>query len=185
MSGSCALCGHRVGNPKMGAHLGLRIQASEDPRYWSYLEMRADAAKLRHLDAFLRQLWLECCGHLSAFSIGERELPMSATAGAVLPTLGATFQYEYDFGDTTALEGNVWMTRQGSLGRAPVRLRARNDALAWTCAACGSPATVVCSYCREDRIFCEAHAAAHEHANEDVYLPVVNSPRMGVCGYTG
>ena len=34
-------------------------------------------------------------------------------------------------------------------------------------------------------IVCDAHAAAHEHADEEVYLPVVNSPRMGVCGYTG
>jgi len=25
----------------------------------------------------------------------------------------------------------------------------------------------------------------HEHADEEIYLPVVNSPRMGVCGYTG
>ncbi len=200
-SGTCALCGQHVGKAKMSAHLescaaahdrggasaaliGLRIKATGAPRYWIHLEIRADA-KLRHLDAFLRQLWLECCGHLSAFSIGERELPMSASAGAVLGTIGATFQYEYDFGDTTALDGNVWMTRQGEIGRDPVRLLARNDSITWMCAECGSPAAVVCPYCPEDGMFCETHGAAHEHAREEAYLPVVNSPRMGVCGYTG
>jgi len=46
---------------------------------------------------------------------------------------------------------------------------------------------VVCPFCIDfgDAVFCDAHAAAHEHADEEVYLPVVNSPRMGVCGYTG
>ena len=200
-SGTCVLCGHQAGNVRMGEHvascagahdsrsaptpvIGLRVWATNDPRYWIYLEMRAES-KLRLLDAFLRQLWLECCGHMSAFVIGEREVAMSVAAGAVLGTDGATFHYEYDFGDTTDLDGKVSMKRRGAIGRDPVRLLARNDALAWSCATCGKPATVVCPFCQEDGTFCDAHAAAHEHASEEAYLPVVNSPRMGVCGYVG
>lgn len=38
-------------------------------RYWLYLEMPARAT-LTDLDGFLRDIWLECCGHLSAFDIG-------------------------------------------------------------------------------------------------------------------
>ena len=30
---------------------------------------------------------------------------------------------------------------------------------------------------------CEAHAEKHRH--QDMFLPVVNSPRVGMCGYTG
>jgi len=30
-----------------------------------------DNAALSDLDSFLRDIWLECCGHLSAFEIGE------------------------------------------------------------------------------------------------------------------
>ncbi len=36
--------------------------------YWLHLEVRADAT-LATLDAFLRDFWLECCGHMSQFGI--------------------------------------------------------------------------------------------------------------------
>ena len=162
----------------------LRIDDRYDPGYWIYVEMRADAT-LQHLDSFLRQLWLECCGHLSAFAVDRRELPMGTRVGTVFPTAGATFHYEYDFGSTTTLMGHVLKRRHGSIGRAPVRLLARNDPPALSCMQCTSPATLVCPYCPEDGLFCNTHADAHEHAAEEAYLPVVNSPRMGICGYTG
>lgn len=162
----------------------LRLDDRYDPRYWVYVEVRPDAT-LRHLDAFLRHLWLECCGHLSAFSVDRRELAMGATAGIAFRSAGAKFHYEYDFGSTTALTGHVLKSRHGSIGRVPVRLLARNDPLALSCAHCASPATLVCPYCPEDGLFCNTHADVHEHAAEEVYLPVINSPRMGVCGYTG
>jgi hypothetical protein len=41
----------------------------------------------------------------------------------------------------------------------------------------------------QDTFFCKEHAQAHiaaEHDEDEAGLmPVVNSPRMGVCGYTG
>jgi len=96
-------------------------------------------------------------------------------------------EYEYDFGSTTALTGELVCKRQGSIGRASVRLLARNEPLVWPCGDCKAPATVVCPYCidSDDGLFCDAHAETHEHAGEEVYLPVVNSPRMGVCAYSG
>lgn len=36
--------------------------------YWLFIEMN-EKATLRDLDMFLRDIWLECCGHLSAFNI--------------------------------------------------------------------------------------------------------------------
>ena len=202
--GSCALCGHRALKAKMVTHLAacaashdtpgpakalllLRIEAAHDGRYWVLVEARADAT-LQHLDAFLRKLWVECCGHLSAFVVDRREVPMSATAGAALRSAGVKFAYEYDFGSTTALAGQVLGARRGSIGRGLIRLLARNDALRETCAECPELGTLVCPYCietEEKYLFCDSHAAMHEHADEDVYLPVVNSPRMGACGYTG
>jgi hypothetical protein len=78
-------------------------------------------------------------------------------------------------------------SREGSIGRAATRLLARNDSLDWRCAECDQAAVVVCPYCvyYGESVFCERHGQLHEHAEEEVYLPVVNSPRMGVCGYTG
>lgn len=108
----------------------------------------------------------------------------TAIAFAIAPS---KVEYEYDFGSTTALTGELVGKRHGSIGREPVRLLARNEALVWPCAECEAPATMVCPFCIDsnDGLFCDAHADAHEHADEEVYLPVVNSPRMGVCGYTG
>ncbi len=162
----------------------LRIDDAYDARYWIYLEMRAEAP-LRHLDALLRQLWLECCGHMSAFSVDRRELSMASAADVALRSVGARFSYEYDFGSTTALSGHILHGRLGSTGRAPVRLLARNDPLPFACTECAASATVICPCCPEAGFLCSVHAQEHEHATEEIYLPVVNSPRMGICGYTG
>jgi hypothetical protein len=164
----------------------FRIDAAHDPRYWIYVEARADAT-LRQLDSFLRHLWLECCGHMSAFYVDRRELAMSAVAGIAFCSPGAKFRYEYDFGSTTSLTGQVLSSRHGSIGRLSVRLLARNEPLEWSCAQCAAPATTICPYCldTDECLFCDTHAEAHEHAGEEVYLPVVNSPRMGVCAYAG
>ncbi|MDO8500282.1 MAG: hypothetical protein Q7S20_00385 [Gemmatimonadaceae bacterium] len=166
--------------------VALRFDAMGEPRYWLIIEAKADT-QLRHVDALLRQLWLECCGHMSAFRVGRRELAMTTGAALAFARAGAKVEYEYDFGSTTALTGELVGMRHGSIGRAPVRLLARNDPLAWPCGDCKAPATVVCPFCidSDSALFCDMHAAAHEHADEEAYLPVVNSPRMGVCGYTG
>jgi hypothetical protein len=70
--------------------------------------------------------------------------------------------------------------------RDVVRLLARNDAPVWTCTECDNAAVSLCSYCidEDDTFLCEAHAEDHE-CGEEAMLPVVNSPRMGVCGYSG
>jgi len=202
-SGDCALCGQRATKTKMMAHLETCVAAHDEigqpqalvvlrfgpagaPRYWLIIEVKADA-QLADVDALLRQVWLECCGHRSAFRLGRRELAMTTKIAIAFAGAASKLDYEYDFGSTTALTGELVGKRHGSIGRASARLLARNEALVWPCADCTAPATVVCPYCIDsnDGLFCDAHADAHEHAGEEVYLPVVNSPRMGVCGYTG
>src|SRR3989338_9339926 len=49
---------------------GLKVWATYNPAYWLFLEM-AHSAKLEDLDHFLRETWLECCNHLSAFMIRD------------------------------------------------------------------------------------------------------------------
>ena len=202
-SGVCALCGHRATKTKMMAHVEtcvaaddevgqsqplvvLRFYAAGEPRYWLIIEAKADA-QLADVDELLRQLWLECCGHRSAFRVGRRELAMTTATAIAFARAASMVEYEYDFGSTTALTGELVGKRQGWIGGASIRLLARNEPPVWPCADCKAPATVVCPYCidSEDGLFCDAHADVHEHAGDEVYLPVVNSPRMGVCGYTG
>src|SRR6266567_5379922 len=47
----------------------LVVEGRDLPQYWMHLEVPASAT-LTTLDRFLRDTWLECCGHLSAFEIG-------------------------------------------------------------------------------------------------------------------
>ena len=54
--------------------------------YWLHLEVRADA-RLDTLDTFLRNIWLECCGHMSQFCIVTTQPGTSGTRGVPKKTL--------------------------------------------------------------------------------------------------
>ncbi len=171
-------------------------------KYWLHIELPAGAS-LRNLDQFLRDIWLECCGHLSAFTInGQRysvspitdswfdlhELDMKAKLHDVL-RVGAKFGYEYDFGTTTELTLKVVGARESSRAAGGIQVLARNTPPEYKCQACGNePATDICTDClyggeEQPALFCETCAEEHEH--DDMLLPFVNSPRTGECGYTG
>jgi hypothetical protein len=105
---------------------------------------------------------------------------------ALPPEAGSIFTYEYDYGSTTALRIELVGRRHAPARRDAVRLLARNDAPLWKCSTCGKPATSVCAYCfPTDQIFmCKTHTKRHG-CEENIFMPVVNSPRMGVCAYVG
>lgn len=166
------------------------------------MEAHADVG-LSTSDAFLRDIWLECCGHMSMFSIppfrysssgaGTGVFGRASTERSMRVELGEAFRrdgqkatYDYDFGSTTQLVLERSGSRTGRIGKEAVRLLVRNDPLPWTCGVCGGPATLVC--CAHETggspFVCAAHEGEHECADA-MFLPVVNSPRMGVCGYTG
>jgi hypothetical protein len=152
-------------------------------------------ATLKDLDGFLRQIWLECCGHLSSFEIegktfisekmdqGDRSMRV-ALGKVVAP--GMKFEHIYDFGTSTELSLKVVSAREGLAQDRAVRILARNDPPDIRCQICGKPATAVCSQCIYEGTgwVCDECAKRHE-CGEDMLLPVVNSPRVGMCGYTG
>jgi len=216
--GICALCEGRASRVAMPRHLAacapshdprggaacelfqLRVEAKGSPVFWIDLEIKGNSP-LRRLDDLLRRVWLECCGHLSAFEIGglrysvivdhefgfdRNERSMNAKVSSVL-TRGQRFGYEYDFGSTTDLVLEVHGTRSGVLGRPAARLLARNEPPVWPCAVCGQPASLICPFCTDESepFCCVTHARGHDCGEGESFLPVVNSPRMGVCGYTG
>jgi len=199
--GICGLCGARVGKAALGAHIRkclagaggdarsrvllVRAQAAGAPMYWLDIAASPDA-KLKALDGLLRRVWLECCGHLSEFSFGPRQqVGMTRTIDEVLGLSGSRVDYVYDFGSSTQLV----VSHSGEVEAAPekgVRVVGRNEAPTWPCDVCGRPASMLCRECvYDDRGFCcKTHARQHR-CGEDMMAPVVNSPRMGVCGYWG
>ena len=96
------------------------------------------------------------------------------------------FRHEYDFGTTTELELKVLAEREGLMKRGGLSVVARNEAPVYQCSACKEIATQICSQCvyEGNAFVCDDCAEEHE-CGEDMLLPVVNSPRMGMCGYTG
>lgn len=187
-------CSEREKANQMDKEAGrvVLIKARRGP-FWAYFEVDG-SAPLEKVDGFLRDLWLECCGHLSAFTIENAEYvshPQRGEAGmnAPLENLllpGVKFRHEYDFGTPTQLDLTCVSERKGGM-KGKIRVLARNNIPDFRCHACGKPARKLCAQCMEnaeDFLLCESCAKKHK-CGEDMLLPVVNSPRMGVCGYTG
>ena len=165
--------------------LQLRIESRYDKRYWLDVAVPA-ATTLKTLDHFLRRTWLECCGHLSAFSTSVRPAEELSPRMRVAEALGRrkSINYVYDFGSSTELV--IQRTKTVPPPGARIALLARNQPPDNRCDVCGVPAVSICADCslEEGGLFCERHAEDHE-CGEERLLPVVNSPRMGVCGYCG
>lgn len=236
--GHCVVCGESYTKRGMTRHLGtcldalpdadgtslvhLHVTATGRSDYWLHLAVR-ETTTLDALDEFLRDLWLECCEHMSAFTVGDSQYTRPCSPDGSMPMLGAErrsmdaslatvldgdaadkrqeFPYEYDFGTTTELSVRVVDTGRWDLAtvdlaasEAPtgdgVYLLARNEAPDIDCAECGSAAATVCQPCLFDggsaAWLCEDCARDHEtDCDRPTLLPRRNSPRTGVCGYTG
>jgi hypothetical protein len=210
--GKCNLCGELVGKASMTRHLRacrqpeasaerppapsfhLAIEGRAANAYWMHVAVPL-TSPLSNLDDFLRDTWVECCGHLSAFEIGgkryasqpmDEEMSMTARLSRLLE-VGMKFFYEYDYGSTTALVLKVVALREQGLPNGAVQLLARNEAPQVSCQRCSiQPATQICTECAWKGVgwLCQACAVAHD-CGDEMCLPVVNSPRAGVCGYTG
>jgi predicted RNA-binding Zn-ribbon protein involved in translation (DUF1610 family) len=100
---------------------------------------------------------------------------------------GMVFEYEYDFGSTTALNINVFDYRIDTWKKEKLRLLSRNNPIEYTCDECGENiATAVCSECMDDGAGFLCEDCQKEHTcDEEMFMNICNSPRFGVCGYEG
>ena len=215
-SGNCELCGKSYRKSGMTRHLKscltrtapkggssgksgrraksihLLVEDTYRPEYWLHLAAPA-RSNLEELDQYLRRIWVECCGHLSTFTIagvGYESHPdgygesMDIALGLVASP-GTKFSYEYDFGTTTELTLRSLAELDGGTGR--IRPLARNDAPVIECQQCGARATRV-GFSEDNWLamtvgFCDGCAPTGPES--EYLLPVVNSPRCGMCGYDG
>jgi len=217
--GKCFLCGETLAKNAANRHLQkcllahpddkkgkperlfhIRVEGADAPIYWLNLEIPASAT-LETLDNYLRAIWLECCGHLSAFEIGGQRFEVSiegadfsfydeppkamktARLEKVL-SVGLAFTHEYDFGSTTMLKLKVVDERTGILNadKRNVHLLARNYAPDFRCQVCNEPAEYFYVFEYPYEPFCEGDSMEKD---EEGLLPIVNSPRTGECGYDG
>lgn len=181
-------------NPFSTSGYLLKVSSAEAPAiFWMFLTIPS-IATLHLLDQFLRKTWLECCGHMSMFTIdGERyssypdeeDLSMRKRVDKIFIP-GLNFDYVYDFGSSTDLKIKVI----GKVEKCPqkqITLLMQNEPPPFVCEHCKKSATIICSLCGETT--CQAcskrHACAKEENDTYMLMPLVNSPRTGVCGYEG
>lgn len=168
----------------------LRVQDAYRGDYWLNLEMRGSKS-LDDLDMYLRYIWLECCGHLSEFSTG-RFMDTVAMSRKIQDVFNVTdsLDHTYDFGTSSETIVKVVDVRQGiPLTTKPIVLMARNNAPIVSCMECEKTATYLCMECiyedNAEGTLCDEHVEDHPHDNYGEPLPIVNSPRTGMCGYDG
>lgn len=213
--GKCAFCGHETTKGSMVRHLvkcsqrkaqieyaeeaaqapeilhHLRVQDAHGIEFWLDLEVRG-SAKLKDIDRYLRTIWLECCGHLSRFSIGGwqgKEIGKGQEVDKVFQP-GVEVTHIYDFGTSSVtLIKDVGQRMGVPLTAKPIVLMARNVMPEAICRECGSPATHFCMECLQEEdlppTLCAEHAATHPHDDYGEPVELLNSPRVGMCGYEG
>lgn len=175
--------------------------------YWLIIET-SENTLLKELDRFIRDIWVECCGHLSAFTINGVQYEICPNTDGLWGTLsrnmnyrlsdvvdvGDIIDYEYDFGSTTELVLSIYSVREGEKKNNEVVILSRNN-----------PPKIMCSHCKQNEarfvdsqgyyegvpFWCEECLKEECGEEEDEYyepeflLTICNSPRMGVCGYDG
>jgi hypothetical protein len=179
-------------NPRLEETLWhLRVQGANAKEYWLDLEM-VGSASLEKLDKYLRSIWLECCGHLSQFTIGGwsgTQIGKARKANSVFE-VGLVLRHLYDFGTTSETDIQVVGFRMGHpLTKHLIYLMARNNRPEAICQECGRPADWLCIECMyEDEkpgFLCDDHVEEHPHEKFGEPMRLVNSPRIGMCGYDG
>ena len=176
----------------------FHIVVEGSPYHWLHVEASAEVT-LADLDNLLRRIWLECCGHCSDFEIeGTRysgasdmgwsefdDESMDKRLGNVLRK-GMKFRHTYDYGTTTECQLRVVSEGAAPVKKRSVQILARNEPLDIPCVECGKPAKYVCTECMWDGEgwLCDDCLDEHE-CGDEMALPAVNSPRAGMCGYTG
>lgn len=202
--GRCIYCNAEFKKRAMITHLkkclarkessfgGWLVEIDAGDPYWMHLLIPGDST-LAELDKFLRDIWLECCGHLSEFNIAEESysdgLDDSNTLSIKVDeifTVQQKIEYQYDFGSTTGMLITV-LSKEDTKEPNKITLQARNNPPFIECVSCQKEdSTEICVECVWDGegTFCDTCFQEHG-CDEDLSLPVVNSPRTGICGYEG
>jgi hypothetical protein len=190
-NGNCFICGKTAGKTALKNHILkdhnggdescylLKAEGAYSKEHWIFFAVSIDAP-MSVVDKFLRDIWCECCGHLSAFRAGGREFGKARKLSAL--DIGDTLLYEYDFGSTTEIIITVVDKISRKKQKEKAQLLGRNAPMDELCEKCGAPATVV-DPLDDYAVLCDK--CAEESADEGVQLPITNSPRSGECGYDG
>lgn len=172
---------------KTDKYMILLIEGKYAPQYWLVIKAKPDIA-LKKIDIFIKNIWVECCGHLSSFSDKYSEISMNQRLNQVFEE-GLKIDYIYDFGSSTEISLS-FIQEIEDIDDKEIQILFRNKANEYKCSYCNNKAVSICPFCIDEAegLLCESCIGKHkcvQEEGEDVLSPLVNSPREGVCGYTG
>ncbi len=207
--GHCYFCDEYFSQKEIGRHLATHLKKKENDEKeikknpFTHIVIDWDAmflhllvrntCKMEEIDNFLRVIWLECCGHLSGFHIKKgEEIEMDDIVGDVLMPK-VKLIHSYDYGTTTKTYIRSIKVYDLDFEDDDIILLSRSEPLKIMCSICDKKvATTLCSVCiwnSDSHYFCDVCAKKHSKTCEDfdeyARMKVVNSPRMGQCGYEG
>ncbi|MBI1768302.1 MAG: hypothetical protein HYR67_08000 [Bacteroidetes bacterium] len=165
----------------------MLIQGKYSPEYWLVIKAKLDIP-MKRIDKFIRDVWVECCGHLSQFSDKHSKIPMTRSLDQVYSE-GRKIEYLYDFGSSTEITLSMIQSMQDA-DEKEIAILFRNEEPEFQCSSCNKKAITICPFCVDegDGFLCQSCKDEHkcvQEEGEDILSPCVNSPRAGVCGYTG
>ena len=204
--GKCIYCAEMIASDEIKKHLEKHLKALEketksiETATFCHVEVRAEEmflhllvkgnTKMKEIDNFLRAIWLDCCGHMSDFHHKNFKIKKTDLVQDIF-TSKVKIKYDYDYGSTTRLDliaRNHYQLNE----KKKLILLSRNEPLKILCSICKKKsATCFCVTClwETEEYFCDKCSEKHSEKCEDfedyANMPVVNSPRMGECGYTG
>ena len=209
--GICSYCGEEVAKQSIGKHLEkcakrqavidtatgksealfyLRAESAGLKAFFLDLEVRGSAT-LDDLDRYLRAIWLECCGHLSEFAYEAwRDTISSSRKVESVFKNHKEITHLYDMGSTSETTLRVMAERKGApTTTRPIALMVRNKIPEASCDECEKPARWLCSECLAEEgewvALCDDCLEPHGHMTDYEPVLLVNSPRLGMCGYEG
>ncbi|MDZ4759109.1 MAG: hypothetical protein SGJ10_13365 [Bacteroidota bacterium] len=204
--GKCLFCEAVFPQKEIGKHLAKHLaemqKADVKKSVASYCHIQIEIGEMflqilaksdtemEEIGVFLRNIWLEFCGHMSGFDHKDFEIEMEDLVETVFENR-TKLSYDYDYGTTTSvfLKG---LKKYSLFFKESIILLSRNEPLNLMCATCNKePAVFLCSTCywKQYAFYCKKCSTKHKKVCDDFAdyskMPVVNSPRMGQCGYEG
>lgn len=224
--GYCKYCGNEYTKTGMIRHLAsckMRKAVLEDktgkmqngcyeigiydkysPKYFLFIEI-SEELYLASLDQFIRDIWVECCNHMSMFrkentfyEITEYEDYYDSYNDIMHKSMeekikdvfcvGDKIEYQYDFGTSTELIIKVYNYRKGKIDKDEIIILSRNHNEPQLCTSCKkNTAKWIDAYAESERDWMLCDKCRNKKYDEEklYYLPLCNSPRTGVCAYEG
>ena len=125
--------------------------------------------KFLDIDKFLKDIWCECCGHMSEYHISKKTSLNKYGENDI-------FIYEYDMGDTTTVYIEIKKILEGKSNNNKIKLVHQNEKPKILCIKC----KINAKYYYMGDPLCKKHSDVSE---EEPLAKISNSPRSGFCGY--